>query len=641
MVATFTDPFNGQLSYYIASIDWGDQTGSTSGSIAADSQAPGQYDVYGTHTYPQAGNFTITVNISDGGGGTASVQSPVQVVAAPLAIQPASIPPVVVGNTFTTAVASFTDPNPFDTASDFTSTIDWGNGNVNSGQIVAATGGFKVRGTNIYSQLSGPAQVYPITITIVDEHAPDPYVVTNTVQVQDAGITPVGQTVNGVDGTAFNGVVASFVDGNPLAPATDFTASITWGEGNASAGTIQAQGGGNFTVSGTNTYASPGNFSIIVSISDIGGAAATAVSNAVIAGAALSPAASNTAFSVFQGTTFSGGVVEFTDANPNAPAGRFSATINWGDGNVTPGAIFQLGGGLFQVKGSNTYANSGSFPVIVTITGIEGSDLVVNTTAQVLAPLQGSTGNGGFTNNTQPTFSGTAQPGSVISLFVTSASGSGQSATGRAVVAANGQWSAQVSPALADGTYGVAASMVTSAGVAASSISLGTVQIDTQGPTVAGVTLTPASRQLRVTFQDTGSGVNPASIGIAGNYVLSTVVKGKRRSFGAVALQTVAGPGSNQLTEIITYNLGKKKKPPTGTYVVTLNSLGLTDRSGNAPVETHFVTFPQISNTPNPDYVAQFNVNKHLVAAGPIVYVPAGARGAAARFKNVIRGLKS
>ena len=99
-------------------------------------------------------------------------------------------------------------------------------------------------------------------------------------------------------------------------------------------------------------------------------------------------------------------------------------------------------------------------------------------------------------------------------------------------------------------------------------------------------------------------------------------MNGKLRNFGVVALQTVAGPASNQMTEIVTYNLGKK--PPTGTYVVTLNSLGLTDRAGNTLVETHFVTFPQTSNSPNPNYVAQFNVKKHLVAAGPIVYVPAG-----------------
>jgi hypothetical protein len=635
LVATFTDPYNGQLNYYSATIDWGDSTGTTSGTIGLDPLVPGQYDVYGTHTYPQAGNFTVTVNISDGGGGSASVGSPVQVVAAPLVIQTTRISPVVVGNTFSTVVASFTDPDPFDTTGDFTATINWGNGTVNAGQIVAVAGGFNVRGTNNYSQLSGPAQVYPLTITIVDENASDPYVVNNTITVQDATIAPVGQTISAVQGTAFNGQVASFVDGNPLAPLANFTASISWGDGNTSAGSIQGQGGGQFTVSGSNTYVNPGNYPITVSISDIGGNTAIAVSKAAVAGAALTPAGSN-AFSAFQGTTFSGGVVEFNDAYPNAPAGGFSAVINWGNGNIAPGTVNQLGGGVFQVTGSNFYANAGSFPVTVMVTGIGGSNLVLNTTALVLAPLKGSTGNGGFTNNTQPTFSGTAQPGAVISLFVSTPSGTIVS-SGRAVVNAAGQWSAQVGPALANGTYGVTANMVTSNGVASGSISLGTIQIDTQGPNVAGVTLTPATRQLRVTFQD-ASGMNPASIANAGNYVLSAIVNGRRRNFGAVALTTVAGPGSNQVTAIITYNLGAK--PPTGAYVVTLNSLGLTDNAGNTLVETHFVTFPQTSNVPNPNYVAQFNVNKHLVASGPIVYVPAGLRAAASRFRVLTSALK-
>ena len=633
LVATFTDPFNGQLSYYSATIDWGDQTGTTSGTIAADPVIQGQYDVYGTHTYSQAGNFTITVDITDGGGATASVTSPVQVVAAPLSIQPVSINPVVVGNTFTTVVASFTDPNTYDTASEFTSTIDWGNGTVNAGKIVAVAGGYDVRGTNIYSQLNGPAQVFPITITIVDENAANPFVVDNTVQVQDATITPSGQTINAVEGTPFSGMVASFVDGNPLAPLASFSASISWGDGNTSAGTIQSQGPGNFTVSGTNTYANPGNYPISVAISDVGGASAIAISKAVVAGAALT-AGSNTAFSAFQGTTFSGGVVEFTDAYPNAPAGSFTATINWGDGNITPGSVLQLGGGLFQVAGSNTYANSGSFPVSVTITSVGGNNLFLNTTVLVVAPLQGSTGNGGITNNTQPTYSGTAQPGSVISLFVTSSSGA-VVGTSRAGVTAGGTWSAQINQPLASGTYTVTASAVTNTGITAPPVSLGTLHIDTQGPTVAGVTLIPAARQLRVTFQNTSGGMNPASLAVAGNYKLSAVVNGKLRAFGAVALQTIAGPASNQMTEIITYNLGKK--PPTGTYVVTLNSPGLTDRAGNTLVETHFVTFPQTSNVPNPNYVAQFNVNKHLVASGPIVYVPPGARAAASRFAGRLR----
>jgi hypothetical protein len=705
LVATFTDPYNGALSYYGATIDWGDNTPTTNGTISV---AQGQYSVFGSHAYSQAGKFAVTVTIQDGGGGTASVTSPAQVVAAPLAIQPANINPVVVGNSFTTVVASFSDPNPFDdtivaqtgilTSSSptvmglsttsllgrtvtgpgiapgtyvlsvnsatevtlsqnatvtgpeslvftqpnpqnyFVSTVDWGNGTVNAGQFVAVPGGYNILGTNTYSQLSGPSQVYSITITIVDESAPNPYVVNNTVQVQDATITPGVQTFSAVDGSPFNGVAASFVDGNPLAPQANFSALINWGDGNTSAGTVQAQGGGNFTVSGTNTYASPGTYSVSASISEIGGSTIIANSKAVVGSAALTPAGNTLVLTAFQGTTFSGNVVEFSYPNPSASAAGFTATIKWGDGNVSSGNIVQLGAGVFEVTGSNTYASAGSFPVAATITRVRGSSQVLSTTAMVVAPLLGSAGNGGFTSNTQPTFSGTAQPGAVISLFLTPSSSSNVAAAGRAVVDATGHWSAQVNQSLADGTYNVTATMVTSVGVAAASVNLGTLQIDTQGPTVAGVTLTPGAQQLRVTFQDTGSGVNPASIANAGNYVLSSVVKGKLRSIAPVTVQTVAGPGSGQLTEIITYNSGRKLA--AGTYVVTLNAPGLTDRAGNSLVETRFVTFPQTGNVPNPDYVAQFNVNKRLAVTGPFVYIPTADRVAASRFGSLIRSRK-
>jgi hypothetical protein len=635
LVATFAAPYIANPGYYKATIDWGDATGSTSGTISLDPLVQGQYDVYGSHTYTQAGSFTVAVDIQDGGGGTAAVASSAQVVAAPLLIQPVNISPVVVGNTFTAAVASFTDPNPFDTARDFVSSIDWGNGTVNAGQIVAVPGGFNVVGTNAYSQLSGPAQPYTITITIYNENAPDPFVVTNNVQVDSASITPAGQTLSAVEGAPFYAVVASFVDGNPLAPAASFSASITWGNGNTSPGIINAQGNGHFTVSGTNTYDYPGKDPISVSIDDIGGATAIASSMAVVAGAALAPAASSTEFTAFQGNAFSGAVAAFNDANPDAPAGDFTATINWGNGTVNPGTILELGGGLFQVTGSNTYSSAGSFPVVVTVTGIDVSNLVLNTTALVVTPLQGSTGNGGYTNIAEPTFSGTGQPGAAIGIFVTPASGSTPAATGRALVNASGRWSVQVGPALTDGSYGVTATMTSSVNVAPLTVSLGTVQIDSQGPTVAAISLVPAARQLRVTFQD-NAGLNPASLANAGNYVLGARVNGQLRNFGVVGLQTVAGPASNQVTEIVTYDLGKR--PPTGTYVVTLNALGLTDRAGNILVETHFVTFPQTTNSPNPDYVAQFNVTKHLAVTGPIVYVPATERRAASGFVGLLTG---
>jgi hypothetical protein len=65
--------------------------------------------------------------------------------------------------------------------------------------------------------------------------------------------------------------VATFTDGNHLAPLSDFTVSIDWGNGNTTPGTVQSTGPGTFTVEGTQTYTTTAAFSITVTIADIDG----------------------------------------------------------------------------------------------------------------------------------------------------------------------------------------------------------------------------------------------------------------------------------------------------------------------------------------------------------------------------------
>jgi hypothetical protein len=60
-------------------------------------------------------------------------------------------------------------------------------------------------------------------------------------------------------------------------------------------------------------------------------------------------------------------VATFTDPNTSDTASIFTATINWGDGTTTTGAV-SGSNGTFTVKGGHTYADEGSFPLGVTIT---------------------------------------------------------------------------------------------------------------------------------------------------------------------------------------------------------------------------------------------------------------------------------
>src|SRR5204862_8163065 len=95
---------------------------------------------------------------------------------------------------------------------------------------------------------------------------------------------PVGvsQTVTPTEGSAFTGVVAVYP--NELAIGA---ASINWGDGSSSTGTIVANPGGGFAVRGTHTYQNPGSFAIVVSATDAAGNAGVTNSTANVSNPAV------------------------------------------------------------------------------------------------------------------------------------------------------------------------------------------------------------------------------------------------------------------------------------------------------------------------------------------------------------------
>jgi hypothetical protein len=94
--------------------------------------------------------------------------------------------------------------------------------------------------------------------------------------INDAALTPAGQTVAPIAGAPFTGLVASFTDADPAGTMGDYTALLNWGDGKTSMGTIAPAGNGAFSVTGTHTYAAAAAYAVTVSINDAGGSQATA-----------------------------------------------------------------------------------------------------------------------------------------------------------------------------------------------------------------------------------------------------------------------------------------------------------------------------------------------------------------------------
>jgi hypothetical protein len=401
-VATFSDTNTSEAaSNFTAVIQWGDGTSSTILSFNGLSGGNGNFVIRSAHTYFEESNTptVIAVTVFDATGPSASGNSPNFAVAdAPLTLTAVN---AVAGltegqGTGTFTVATFTDGNGDAPATDFTAVVQWGDGSTStvSGSGIVATGGgsFAVLASHTYEEANGTLAVQ------VSDVGGSNVAGTHTIAVADAALSNL--TITPIQATEAKGTglirVASFHDSNRLAPATDFTATITWGDGSTStvsgaAGNIVALSNGNFALMANHTYAEEGSFTLSVQVRDDGGSSASAARGLRVADTALaSLALVNPHATEGKGTgTFT--VATFVDKNAAAPATDFTAVVHWGDGTtstVSGGGIVSEGGGKFAVRASHTYAESGSYALSLKLLDDGGASVSGSLTISVAdAPL--------------------------------------------------------------------------------------------------------------------------------------------------------------------------------------------------------------------------------------------------------------
>jgi hypothetical protein len=121
----------------------------------------------------------------------------------------------------------------------------------------------------------GTAQIFNFDGATTSSGPSDSLPLPNLVAADDVVLaepTPPNPTRAAVARTAISGVVSSFMDGDPNGVAHDYRATVDWGDGSRSTGTVTAGAAGTFQVSASHSYARPGNYAAAVTITDFGGA---------------------------------------------------------------------------------------------------------------------------------------------------------------------------------------------------------------------------------------------------------------------------------------------------------------------------------------------------------------------------------
>ena len=483
VVATFSNNggsgFQNVPSDFTVNIDWGDGT-TTAGVL---SYAGGTYTVKGSHTYTTAGQFTISTFMNDDTPDTAVGFAQTQ---AGIGFGGTATPPTDVAETVTiptgTQVATFVD-NSNDPATDYTATINWGDGTTTAGSVSGGSGSYTV--TSASDHTYADEGLFTEVVTIIRTTDSTTIAPSGTVTVAESdSLTASGSTIAGSLALS-NVTVATFSDSNTANVAGDFVATIDWGDGTSSAGTVSGSGGA-FTVTGSHTYAHSGQDTLLVNIADdpangqsTASDSAESTANVGITSGIGASINATEAAAIPAGTQ----VATFADANSSDTASAFTATINWGDGATTTGTVSGSNGSFTVNGGPHTYADEGHNSVTTTVTRTADGETATVVGQATVVEADSLTAHGtSFTTNTHQVFTGTVAtfddtgfPGNVPGDFtaaidwgdgqttagtVSGGSGSAFTVSGSHVYAAAGQDTVKVT--LADDAPGTASATANS-----------------------------------------------------------------------------------------------------------------------------------------------------------------------------------
>jgi PKD repeat protein len=510
-VATFADPDpNGSAGDFTATINWGDNSPTTTGTVTALST--GGFSVAGSHTYTTSGTYAVQVTITDTASqSTATANTKAVINDASITATAATITATEATAANNVTVASFTDANPNEPVSSFSATIDWGDGSLATAGTISGSGGnFTVTGSHTYSEGGS----YQVSVTIQSGMGSSA-AVASTATVADLPLTGTGVTLTPAATGSSTTLAATFTDANTSEDPGNYMAQIDWGDGWTDDAAVSGSSG-NYSLSGSHVYDHPGNYTVTVTVTDGGGATLTQTSSAVISAASLS-ATGATLYATSGQALAEAQIASFTDGNTDdmnddfGPATGYTTTIDWGDGTgLDSSAVVYGDANGFYVIGGHTYSSPGAYTATVTVTNADGVSTTTTSTIDVttMTPTGATFGaSEGVAVNNVTVANFTDTQSDTYSALIDW--GDGSTPTSGVVSGSDGNYSVAGSHTYADGgAYSVTVTITNSEGL--STVAVGTANVTDAALTATPETIaTPANAPLNNVTVATFTDANP------------------------------------------------------------------------------------------------------------------------------------
>jgi hypothetical protein len=331
--------------------------------------------------YPDWGNNTIAVTVSDAAGLSTTVNVAIVVDNDPPTVGPITLDGDLVGGKpavgkMTIATASFTDPSQgwYLTPETFTCTIDWGDG---AGPQPGTIGSYGCGGFTHYAD----AGAHQITVEVMDSrgasgsgglattvvglYAPP------AVEVSMSNYNPVEEAV-----------VASATFTDPDSDGETYTCSVDYGDGTVVDGVVS----GMTCVGPEHHYARTGSYAPVVTVTDSHGLSGSATSGVSYLNRA--PWVGGGLVGAFIVGSPVHDVAAIVDPGSESGFETYTCTVDYGDGSPLETGTYVPtwpDDGIPRCVGpDHVYAAAGSYSIVTTVTdsgGETGSSIVIETIA--------------------------------------------------------------------------------------------------------------------------------------------------------------------------------------------------------------------------------------------------------------------